>query len=293
MQFDFSNILFWIAAVVFALATIGLVVSFFAARRAGKGMAKPGKKWKRARICAVICMLVSAGLAAYALLGTEAPRPMMTTVGQLSDEIKAIAERTPDGFTYTESSGSPETFVVTVDDPAVAREALDIVLSAAVDRRGCYMDMYWMQEEEYCFTFGEENYKFSFVPGSYFYFDGEYHELGENRLARMRNYLHEKYDAAELEENSQTNWYGDDAELQTNFVDNGDEARSVTELTLSAGEETVTGVIEGAYDVLFIEKQPDGYVICYTYGDYYSHDAVRSSYVTVENGEMIIADIAQ
>ena len=66
------------------------------------------------------------------------------------------------------------------------------MLSAAVDRRGCYMDMYWMQEEEYCFTFGEEKYTFSFVPGSYFYYDGEYHELGENRLARLRNYLHEK-----------------------------------------------------------------------------------------------------
>ena len=44
--------------------------------------------------------------------------------------------------------------------------------------------------------------------------------------------------------------------------DNEDEARSVTELTLSAG-------------------------------DYYSHDAVRSSRITVENGEMVIADIAQ
>ena len=83
MQFDFNDILLWIAAVVFALATIGLIVSFFAARRAGKGVTKPGKIWKRARICAVICMVVSAGLAAYALLGTEAPRPMMTTVGQL------------------------------------------------------------------------------------------------------------------------------------------------------------------------------------------------------------------
>ena len=54
----------------------------------------------------------------------------------------------------------------------------------------------------------------------------------------------------------------------------------------------LTGFMEGAYDVLSIEKQPDCYVIRYTYGDYYSHDTSRSSRITVENGEMIITDIA-
>lgn len=48
----------------------------------------------------------------------------------------------------------------------------------------------------------------------------------------------------------------------------------------------------GAYEVLSVEKQPDGYVIRYTYGDFYSHDAIRSSRITVENGEMVITDIA-
>lgn len=69
--------------------------------------------------------------------------------------------------------------------------------------------------------------------------------------------------------------------------------RSVTELTLSAGGKTLTGIIEGAYEVLSVEKQPDGYVITYTYGDFYSHDTVRSSRLTVENGNMIITDMAQ
>lgn len=85
-------------------------------------------------------------------------------------------------------------------------------------------------------------------------------------------------------------WYGDDAELLTKFVDNGDEARSVTELTLCAGDDCLFGYIEGAYEVLSVEKQPDGYVIRYTYGDFYSHDAIRSSRITVENGEMVITD---
>ena len=41
-----------------------------------------------------------------------------------------------------------------------------------------------------------------------------------------------------------------------------------------------------------VEKQPDGYVIRYTYGHFYSQDAIRSSRITVENGEMVITDIA-
>lgn len=62
----------------------------------------------------------------------------------------------------------------------------------------------------------------------------------------------------------------------------------MTELTLSAGGETLTGVIEGAYDVLSVDKQQDGYVIRYTYGDFYSHEEIRSSRITVENGKMVI-----
>ena len=41
-----------------------------------------------------------------------------------------------------------------------------------------------------------------------------------------------------------------------------------------------------------MEKQPDGNVIRYTYGDFYSLDAIHSSRITVENGEMVITDIA-
>ena len=91
----------------------------------------------------------------------------------------------------------------------------------------------------------------------------------------------------------QSKWYGEDAVLKTKFLDNGDEARSLTELTLSAGGETLAGAIEGAYDVLSIDRQPDGYVIRYTYGDFYSHEAIRSSRITVENGEMVIADMEE
>lgn len=261
-------------------------------------MTKTVKSWKRIRKPALILMLIAAGIMVYTFFRAEntpeLPLPMMTTIGQFSDEIKAVAEKTPDGFTYTESIDSPETFTVTIDNPDIAKEALDIILDTSVDRVGWQVDMYRLQYEEYCFVFGEETYTFSFIPNSYFCYGGEYHELGENRLVRIRDYLHENYDTSEPEEEEpQSEWYSEDAVLRTHFVDNGDEARSVTELTLSAGGETITGVIEGAYDVLSVEKHPDGYVICYTYGDFYSHEAIHISRVTVENGEMIITDMAQ
>ena len=48
-----------------------------------------------------------------------------------------------------------------------------------------------------------------------------------------------------------------------------------------------------ACEVLSVDRQPDGYVIRYTYGDFYSHEAIRSSRITVENGKMVITGIAQ
>ena len=107
-------------------------------------------------------------------------------------------------------------------------------------------------------------------------------------ISALCDSLHEM--AAEGE-NAQEKWYGGDAELLTSFQDNGDEARSVTELTLYAGDDCLYGAIEGAYEVLSVVKQPDCYVIRYTYGDFYSHDTVRSSRVTVKNGEMVITDL--
>ncbi|MGM9604544.1 MAG: DUF3592 domain-containing protein [Faecousia sp.] len=163
-------------------------------------MTKAVKSWKRTRKSTLIGMLVSAGLIAYALSCTETTPELLlptTTIGQFSDEIKAVAQKTPNGFTYTESIGSPETFTVTIDDPAIAKQALDIILNASVDRMGWQVDMYQMQYEEYCFVFGNETYTFSFVPNSYFCYGGEYYELGENRLVRMRDYLHEKYDSSD------------------------------------------------------------------------------------------------
>ena len=259
-------------------------------------MQKTVKSWRRIRKRCLILMLIFGGLSAYALprsAAEEQPLRAMTTIGSFSDEIKAVAEKTPDALVYTESIGSPDTFTVAVDDPDFARKALRIILNTPVSRQGCQVEMYQYQYEEYCFAFGEETYTFGYLPHSYFHYNGEYYELGQNQLGSLCGSLHERMEEGEAAVEPQSKWYGEDAVLKTKFLDNGDEARSLTELTLSAGGETLAGTIEGAYDVLSIDRQPDGYVIRYTYGDFYSHEAIRSSRITVENGEMVIADMEE
>lgn len=254
-------------------------------------MRKKVESWKRTRKRSFIWMLVFFGITAFALTHMEDSEDLprnTTTIGQFSPEFAALAEKQPDKLIFTESIGSPDTFRVTIEDPNNAKKALDILLNAQVSKVGCQVDMVQYRYEEYCFVFGGETFTFGFLPHSYFCFNGQDYELGKNRISALCDSLHAMAAEGETEK-----WYGDDAELLTMFVDNGDEARSVTELFLYTGDARLTGYIEGAYDVLSVEKQPDGYVIPYTYGDFYSHDTIRSSRITVENGEMVITDIEQ
>ena len=46
------------------------------------------------------------------------------------------------------------------------------------------------------------------------------------------------------------------------------------------------------YDTTFTFCPHCGCKLHISYGDYYSHDTIRSSRITVENGEMVITDIA-
>ena len=252
---------------------------------------------RHARRGALIGLLVSPGIILIAYPRAEEKpgllSPSMTTIGEFSEEIAALADKTPTVLVYTESIGAPDTFTVTVDDPDIVKEALHAILCTAVSRQGCQVDMAQLQYEKYCFVFGEETYTFGFLPHSYFCYDGQDYELGGNQMGRVCSLLHEWAAQEEERMKPQSKWYGEDAVLETRFVDNGDEARSMIKLTLSAGGKTLAGSIEGAYDVLSVEKRPDGYVISYTYGDFYSHDTVRSSRLTVENGKLVVTDLAQ
>lgn len=114
-----------------------------------------------------------------------------TTIGQFSQELSALSEKTPDKLTFTESISGTDTCSVTIDDPDVAKKVLIILLNTPVSRLGCQVDMAQMQYEKYCFSFGDETFTFGFLPHSYFCYNGQDYQLGENRLRAVCDSLHE------------------------------------------------------------------------------------------------------
>lgn len=52
------------------------------------------------------------------------------------------------------------------------------------------MDMVQYRYEKYCFVFGEETVTFGFLPHSYFCYNGQDYELGENRISALCDSLH-------------------------------------------------------------------------------------------------------
>ena len=53
------------------------------------------------------------------------------------------------------------------------------------------MDMVQLRSVEYCFYYGSESFAFSFLPYSYFCYDGLDYELGANRLMELSVMMNE------------------------------------------------------------------------------------------------------
>ena len=150
------------------------------------------ESWKRTRKRCFIGMLISLVILVLTFPKDEEGLPRnVTTIAQFSQEFAALAEQQPDKLIFTESIGSPDTFRITIDDPTEAKKVLSTILNAQVSKVGCRVDMVQYRYEEYCFVFGDDTYTFGFVPKSYFCFDSQYYEMGENRLGKLRNFLHE------------------------------------------------------------------------------------------------------
>ena len=156
-------------------------------------MRKTVESWKRTRKRCFIGMLVFLAILVPAFPKDEEGLPRnVTTIGQFSPELAALAEKQPDKLIFTESIGSPATFSMTIDDSGEAKKALNIILNAQVSKVGCQVDMVQYRYEEYCFVFGEETVTFGFLPHSYFCYDAQDYELGENRISAVCDSLHER-----------------------------------------------------------------------------------------------------
>lgn len=154
-------------------------------------MRKTVESWKRTRKRSLIGMLILLAILVPTFPKDEEGLPRnVTTIGQFSPELSALAEKQPDKLIFTESIGSPDTFRVTIEDPNNAKKALDTLLNAQVSKVGCQVDMVQYRHEEYCFVFGNETFSFDFLPHSYFCYNGQDYELGENRISALCDSLH-------------------------------------------------------------------------------------------------------
>ena len=156
-------------------------------------MRKTMESWKRTRKRCFIGMLISLVILVLTFPEDEEGLPRnVTTIAQFSQEFAALAEQQPDKLIFTESIGSPDTFHITIDDPTEAKKVLSTILNAQVSKVGCRVDMVQYRYEEYCFVFGEETITFGFLPHSYFCYNGQDYELGENRISAVCDSLHER-----------------------------------------------------------------------------------------------------
>lgn len=155
-------------------------------------MPKTTESWKRTRKRCFVGMLISLAILVLTFPKDEEGLPRnVTTIGQFRPEFSALADKTPDKLIFTESIGSPDTFHITIEAPDIAKQVLNTILNAQVSKVGCQVDMAQYRYETYCFVFGEETVTFGFLPHSYFCYDGQDYELGENRISAVCDSLHE------------------------------------------------------------------------------------------------------
>ncbi len=209
------------------------------------------------------------------------------TISELCGVDKKTVGETANSLIYTLFDETHDGSETKLSDELAVSEILGLILDIKVSNMGEYVDMYVMKYENYLFDSDGDSLCFSFVPDSYFCYNNMYYEIYESKLGRIRSII-EEYT---LSDNPDLCWFTDDAHLDTNFYDNGDEARSVTEIVIYCGNSEVRGYIEGAYDIISVDRESDCYIVTYTYGDFYSHDRQRQSRITVENGEMLIEAI--
>jgi len=251
----------------------------------------------------LLLIIMSVMLIALSFYGCGAAVPSAfgkeITIAELCKEYEDVYSKTPVSLTYTMNDGEPDTYSVEIDDDETAAEILRLLLETGVNSEGEHVDMYIMKFEEYCFDMGDEIYSFVIIPDSYFSYEGAYYELTESSMGRIRDMVEEfnvgngqtEYIEPDEDVEPVSEWYSEYAVLETEFYDNGDEAPSYTELSLTCSEGTLVGGIEGAYDVLSIERQADCYIITYTYGDFYSHDEECQSRITVDGDELVIEEL--
>lgn len=130
---------------------------------------------------------------------------------------------TPFELHYSYVGDELESKDVTISDEDIIKQTLAVILDTEVMKQGCQVDMYVHKNATYEYVYDGHTIRFSFIPYSYFSYDGKYYEIAESELSSLSRL----FDDIETENSDTPSSAANNIpEIETEFIDNGDEARS-------------------------------------------------------------------
>lgn len=127
-------------------------------------------------------MFLSIALMVCALM---IPNLLVTTVRELDQDYRSLADEKPQLLRYSQSIDGTEILNIEINDETLVKESLVSIVEIKVSKMGEYIDMYRPDYRDFVFVFGSGELSFHFVGDSYFSYDGCYYEIKESKLAEL------------------------------------------------------------------------------------------------------------
>lgn len=96
---------------------------------------------------------------------------------------------TPSELHYSYEGDDQESKEVTIYDKDIIEQTLSVILNTKVLKQGCHVDMYVYKNATYEYVYDDHTITFSFIPYSYFQYDGQSHEITESQMQSLSNLL--------------------------------------------------------------------------------------------------------
>lgn len=149
------------------------------------------------------------------------------------------------------------------------------------------------------FSWGDTGYWFAFSTTEYFSLNNLCYEIADrsplkaamNRAQEYIDYMNSQPEGAEQKADEPVAYPGITEGNRIERVDvyhNGDEAPDCMELTVNIGGQSYTAYLDGAYEILDSSWDGDRLTVVFRSGDFYSHEAISTVILHVENGEIVM-----
>ena len=94
---------------------------------------------------------------------------------------------TPSELHYSYVGDKWESKEVTIYDEDIIEQTLAVILDTKVLKHGCQVDMYVYKNATYEYVYDDHTITFSFIPYSYFQYEGQSYEITEREIQSLSN----------------------------------------------------------------------------------------------------------